>query len=259
MSLSLAALLACTVKNGGDTDDTSTGSTGSTGGSTSSGSTTGNPTSTTGNATGEDGLGGCIDTPMVLAADDPTPLGVTAQELLADKLGARDTTLTFGTEPTSLSEALKGKELPLAVTLRYEGGEVRWIDSEIDPDYMNPGTDGGFPGECNDRLEIDVELDFVTEAKEFDEHVAAVLTATTPERAEVAADLLPPALTGSFDLTTVYEDDVMEWVITDMTIVGTWQDGMAGGSLLNEVQVGGEDGFVGFGPLASWGDAIESP
>lgn len=271
LSLSLSVLVACTVQKGDDTDNisgstdgtgdtTTTGSTGdsTTGDSSSGGSTSANPTSSTGNATGgQDGGSYCLDTPTVLAPGDATPLGVSAEQLLADKLGARATTLTFADEPLSLSDAWKGKQLPLTVELRYEGGEVRWIDSEPNPDWDDSGNDSGFPGECIDRLEIDVALDFVTEGGEFDEHPAATLSATTPDRAELLADLLPPGLAGSFDPAALYGDP--EWMVNKVQVAGTWQGTLAGGSLLNEVKVGGDGGFVGYGGVASWGDAIDFP
>lgn len=290
LSLSLAALIACGVKDGGDTDDSATGTTAGTDSTTASinsttdgdsdsttgggpDSTTGTGDPTTGGTTadptdtgvvttgGEDGGAPCIDTPTVLGLDDATPLGVTAAELLADKLGERVTTLTFAEEPTSLSDDVKGKQLPLTVTLRHEGGEIRWIDSELNPEWTNDGSESGFPGECEDRLEIDVAIDFVTEGGELDEHPEAVLQAVTAERASLMVSLIPPGLGGSLDLTTLYKpDDMFPTVVKDVHIAGTWQDALAGGSLLHEIQIGGdEDGFIGFGPLAYWGDSIDFP
>ncbi|HEY8378745.1 MAG TPA: hypothetical protein VIK91_19770 [Nannocystis sp.] len=280
LSLSLAVLVACGAKGDGDTDDSATGTTAGVDSTGESDSTTGGSGSTTGDATtgdsdpttgatteeptdstdGENTGGGsaCIDTPTVLGLDEATPLGATAAEILADKLGERMTTLTFMTEPTSLSDAWKGKQLPLTVTLRHEGGEIRWVDSEPDPEWTGEG-DEGFPGECQDRLEIDVELDFVTAEGELDEHPKAVLRAVTAERAELMVDLIPPGLGGSLDLETLYKpDEMFPTVVRNVTIAGTWQGNLAGGVVLHEIQIGSdENGIVGFGPLASWGDVIE--
>ncbi|MBK9757013.1 MAG: hypothetical protein IPO88_26670 [Nannocystis sp.] len=210
----------------------------------------------TGATTGETGLPNnpCIDTPTVLAVDEPSPLGFSAAELLAGKLGQRSTTLTFAGEPTTLSDDLKNKQLPLTLDLRHEGGEVRFIDAEPNPDYDDSGNESGLGGECTDRLEVDVEIDFVTAAKEFDEHRQATLTATTVERADLRLELAPPGLMGSLDPTTVYSDPA--WVLTALELDGIWQGSAAGGSVLNEVHVGGDNGTVGFGPLAAWGDPI---
>lgn len=277
LALALAAALACTVDKGDDTGASTTTDPGtdsaSSAPSTGGESTEGQPTTginggsegtgtggSEGSDTGDTGATGdntpCIDTPQVLAVDAPSPLGFSAEELLVGKLGTRVTTLKFASEPLSLSDNIKGLELPLTVALRWEGGEVRFIDSEVNPDYDDSGNESGFPGECTDRLEVVVELDFITEGGEFDELELATLVATTVERASLQHELLP-GLSGSLDPAAIYSpDEDPPWQVTSLQIAGTWDGALAGGSLLNEVQVGGDDGFVGFGPIASWGDEI---
>lgn len=260
-------LAACTIDKG-DTDsasssasttDSATDSVGSASGS----STSDDPTVTPETTSGDDPSSGtteptgesndpCIDTPTVLTLDESSALGFSAAQLLDGKLGKRSTTLTFAGEPTVLSDDLKNKQLPLEVELRHDGGEVRFIDSSENPDYDDSGNESGFI-DCSDRLEVDVAIDFVTKDKEFDEHRTGILVATTVERADLLLDLAP--LQGSFDPATAYSDP--EWVITQIDLAGTWQGTMAGGSVLNEVLVGGDDGFAGYGPLAGWGDAID--
>jgi len=281
-ALSLAALLGCTIDKGGDDTTASTSGTSSaTGGDQTTSGTTGGPTEvTTGPSTGpgtatstttettgaNDTTGGetgtgegnapCIDTPTVLVLDEVSMGGFSGAQLLADKLGVRMTTLAIANEPTSLSPDWKGKQLPLLVELRHEGGEVRWIDSEANPDWDDSGNDSGFT-ECTDRMEIDVKLDFVTEAKEFDEQRDAVLIATTVERAEVQAQLLPPGLMGSLDVSTLYTPEEPATTVTGMWVFGTWQGAEAGGNVMHEVNIGGDEGFAGFGPLGGWGDPIQ--
>lgn len=266
------ALAACTADKG-DSDGTagSTSASASSGG-TDSASSSATAGTTAGTTTGDDPTGGssepgtgtteptgegndpCIDTPTVLAVDEASALGFSAAQLLEGKLGMRTATLTFAGEPTTLSEDLKNKQLPLAVDLRHNGGEVRFIDSSPNPDYDDSGNESGFI-DCTDRLEVDVEFDFVTEAKEFDEHREGVLVATTVDRAQLDVELAPPGLEGSFDPATAYADP--EWVVTRLNLSATWQGALAGGSVLNEVLVGGADGFAGYGPLAGWGDPID--
>ncbi|MDC0720341.1 hypothetical protein [Nannocystis bainbridge] len=271
-ALSLAVLFACNPdKNPIDstTDAPDTGSSGTdssaseptasepTGPDPSSSTTEGDITTTAEpgetETTGTNGEApACIDTPTVIAADAETPLGVTAEAFLADKLGPRETLLTFAEEPLSLSDAWRGVSLPLTVEVRYDAGEVRWIDSELNPDYEGEG----FPSDCADRLEIDVGFDFVTEGLEFDEHRDGVLQLFDPASAQLRVELLPPGVNGSFDPATLYKADDPQWIVTGIEIGATLQGPGLGGSLLNEVKVGEEDGFVGFGNVASWGDPI---
>jgi len=285
-ALSLAALLGCTIDKGGDEDGVSTSADTSSVGNSASGDdlttsgTTGLTEATTGPTTGpgtstsattdttgaDDTTGGetgtgesnepCIDTPTVLVLDEVSMGGFSGAQLLADKVGVRMTTLAIANEPTSLSPDWKGKQLPLTVELRHEGGEVRWIDSEANPDWDDSGNEGGFT-ECTDRMEIDVKLDFVTEAKEFDERRDAVLIATAVERADVQAQLLPPGLMGSLDVSTLYTPEEPATTVTGMSVFGTWQGAEAGGNVMHEVNIGGDEGFAGFGPLGGWGDPIQ--
>lgn len=261
-------LAACTIDKG-DTDGSSSSASATDSASSASGSggsgggTSDDPTDTPPDSTGVDPSSGttepagestkpCIDTPTVLGLDDASVLGFSAAQLLDGKLGKRSTTLTFASEPTTLSDDLKNKQLPLEVELRFEDGEVRFIDSSENPDYDNHGNESGFP-ECIDRLEIEVAIDFVTAGKEFDERRAGILVATTVERAELLLELSP--LQGSFDPATAYSDP--DWAVTQLDLAGTWQGTSAGGSVLNELLVGGDGGFLGYGPLAGWGDAID--
>ena len=261
------ALTACTGDKGdsdGTAGSTSSGSSGDPATDSASSSATAGTTTSDDPTTGssEPGTGTteptgesnnpCIDTPTVLTLDESSALGFSAAQLLDGKLGKRSTTLTFAGEPTTLSEDLKNKQLPLAVDLRHNGGEVRFIDSSENPDYDDSGNESGFI-DCSDRLEVDVAIDFVTKDKEFDEHRTGILVATTVERATLLLDLAP--LQGSFDPATAYSDP--EWVLTKLNLSATWQGALAGGSVLNEVLVGGADGFAGYGPLASWGDPID--
>jgi hypothetical protein len=195
----------------------------------------------------------CIETKTELALDQLSPGGFSAEQLLADKLGARVTTLKFANEPLSLSDQWKGKELPFTIELIYMGGPIEWIDSEFNPDYNDSGEDG--PGaECNDRMNVGVIVDFFTEGGEFDENRPAVLEALTVEHASTSVEQFDPPVTGSFDVTTLYSDP--EWVSEDLDMHCTWQGDKAGGELFNEVLVGGEGGFIGAGSVASWGDEL---
>lgn len=267
LAVSLVASIACTVEKGDDTGgSTSDPGTESAGSAETAGESGENPTTdinggsesgTTAGETGEvDGGDACIDTPQVLAVDAASPLGFSAAEALEGKLGPRSSTLLFASEPTTLNDDIKGLMLPLTVELRHEGGEVRFIDSELNPEYE--AGEEGFPQDCTDRLEIDVKFDFVTEAGEFNEHRDGVLTLTAVTRADLRVELLPPGVAGTFDPAAIYNPaEDPQWVVNSLEIGAIWDGELAGGNLLNEVQIGdGDDGIVGFGPIAGWGDQL---
>jgi hypothetical protein len=210
---------------------------------------------------------GCIESSTVIDASAQAPLGFAAEDMLDGKLGTRQSELRFATEPTFLSSEIAGKTFPLEVTLAWQDGEIRFIESEVDPDHDWGWGDnlGGFGPECHDRIEVDVVFSFVTAGGELDEQRQTTLVAHSVERAHIArgsvtgegTDLYPPALGGSLDLDAIFDDpDVTLRVLVAMA---TWHDDLAGGSLGTEIQGGpdhGDGGWIGFGTIASWGDEI---
>lgn len=246
---------------GGDDPSTGSESPGTTSGGTSepddpsatgtSTTSAGNPTEpdeTTGATTGATEAEPCIEVETVHAPAEQTPGGFSAEQLLMGKLGPRTSTLQFADEPLSLSDQWRSKSFPVTVELRYEGGQVSWIDSEPNPDYVDESL--GPEVTCDDRMLVDVEIDFFTEAGEFAERRAATLTASTVERASLEVELTPE-LMGTFDHTTLYSDP--EWMSESVTLHATWDGELAGGGLSNLVKV---MDFVGFGGIAFWGDEI---
>lgn len=103
----------------------------------------------------------CQATATVLAPDEATPLGFTAEERMAQISGPSDHVLTW---------AADGSHVDLTIEAVWDGGEVRWMDSE--PVDTNPDDDGMEPAiglDCQDWLEIDVTLTFATVDGVFDE------------------------------------------------------------------------------------------
>ena len=205
-------------------DDGTGSSAGSSTGDTSGASTTDAGSGTTmfdPTASASDGPPMCVETPTVLALDEPSPLGFSAAELLAGKLGPRATALVFD-DFDGIAVAYRGQTLALDVELRHAGGEVRWIDVVTD-------SEGG-PA-CVDRIEVDVELDFMTEDGAFAESRAAVLVASTVDAATL--EVLLPDLMGSLDPATLYENG---WAVTGLLLTGTWSQELAGGKLWSETK-----------------------
>lgn len=179
----------------------------------------------------------CVETPAVITLDEPSQLGFSAAELLAGKLGPRATTLVFD-DFGGIAAAYRGQTLALDVELRHAGGEVRWIDVDS----------GGDPA-CVDRIEVDVELDFMTAGGAFAESRAAVLVASAVDTATLEVPLLP-TLMGSLDPATLYENG---WAVTGLLLTGTWSQELAGGKLWSETKDGDLGGLF---TLATWGDTI---
>jgi hypothetical protein len=256
--LALSLIFGCDPKDGGQPPDEAGDA--STGGDDSGDDAGSGPSNDTSEGPGG---AGCLESVTVLEPDAVAPLGFSAEAMLEGKVGTRKSELVFANEPTNLSSEIAGRVFPLEVTLAWAGGEVRWIESEPDPDWDWGGQLGGFP-ECLDRFEVDVEVHLVTEGGELDEHVETTLLARNIDRAELVgsprittgADL-SLELQGSLDPNTLFDDPDVE--VMGLFIGATWYEDLAGGSLLVEIRGGadhGDGGWIGFGNIASWGDEI---
>jgi hypothetical protein len=205
----------------------------------------------------------CIESVTVIDADTVTALGFSAEAMLEDKLGTTKKELVFLDEqPAPLSTTIAGRTFPLEVTLAWDGGEVRWIESEVDPDHDFGEQLGGPDPGCYDRVEVDVSLSLVTADRELDEQLRTTLTARTRERAELTdegsgADLYPPDLQGELDPATIYDSTTV--TVQRLSAAGTWLEDRAGGAIMVELLLSSDDAasdLVGFGRLARWGDEI---
>jgi len=182
--------------------------------------------------------GGCEDTRTPLALDETTPLGLTANDLLAAAGGETVEELLWADDGVAA----------LTLTLTHGGGEVSWVDSE----YVPPEGDGAYTlamPVCEDRLEIALSLTFATDDGAFDE--AGEVTLSYGEEGDTAdfwLALTPGALGGSFTpegyAPEGYEDEAELWISGSFTL-----DGVSRGAIMG--QVSGENGET------AWAETFE--
>lgn len=134
----------------------------------------------------DEALVGCLPvTTTALGPDDPSPLGFSANDVLA---------WADGTDAFDLTYA-DGSTTPATLSVSYSGGAIEYRDNE----WMSaPGGSDAAPAlGCEDDLQIEVTVSFRTDDGTFDESWTTRLTATVATRATLYNDLA--AATGTFD------------------------------------------------------------
>lgn len=252
----LALLVACdlgsksvsgTAEDGGATDGDDTSGTGSTG--TSDPSADAGESSSGGPGDPQD-QPACLETRSMLALDEVSPLGFPASDLLALSDGW---TTSFGWYPPDgpVDIVPAGTETTLDIGLSYLGGPIVYVESELNPDYLEE-----IPTECEDYLEIEVEIVFHTADGRFDEQFLTTAVTTSPEALSFQQRFAPDGFTGSFSSAEVSfssEDGVVDY----FDLAGVFAEAADPvGTLAIEVLINpGDDpdgGIVGYGFIASW-------
>ena len=147
----------------------------------------------------------CEETTTILGGVDvvSTLLGISADDLLTT-VGSGFTTTALYTKDTSiLTQSPLGGETNLTVTISYDGGEIRQIESKP------VNSENEIAGECLNRLEVDVTIAFSTADSAFEESWQAVLAQSiSPENdgladPTLAAEFDPYAIEGSFEIISI--------------------------------------------------------
>lgn len=168
----------------------------------------------------------CEDSATVVAVDEVTELGFAATDLLALAEGTWADTFTWDRDAST-----SGLEL----TLGWTDGEARFVDSvEVYPDDGEQPAIGLI---CEDRVEVDVQIGFVTDDGSFDESWTGPLTGKAADLAELYRALDPDALGGTYDM----DADITEptWDQRSLWIQGTFDEAGSTGRVLG--QVSGEE------------------
>jgi hypothetical protein len=197
-------------------------------------------TSTTMDATtsNESGDSDCVEESTVLAADEASPLGFSADEALAGISGTRSGTLTWVDEMI-ISDEFRATELPITLALAYDGGAITFVEATDSGEVPDPF--------CVSRVEIEVKVDFASDGGEFAETGAGIVRATSADAVELyPLKLFPPALTGTLDLDALMGLDL---TLDGMDLLGTLDADKATGSVNGEAS-DPNLGSIGYGSLA---------
>ncbi len=129
----------------------------------------------------------CEETITILAsADTPSPSGMSAADILAVIEGEHTSELAWTEQSSNAVQVtvMPGGSgtTPLTLTIDYEAGEVRWVDSEV---VYPPGPTDAIYVECLPRLEFDARLGFVSEDGAFAESREIVVVAEANNSGEL--------------------------------------------------------------------------
>jgi hypothetical protein len=177
----------------------------------------------------------CEETVTVLeSVDEASTLGFSAGDVLAFAEGSHQSSIHW--HPGEIDFGPETGEGELSVEVEYDGGEIRYVDSE-------PKNEEGFGGDCPDRLEIDANVTMKTSGGALDEHFVGTIQAM---RSNVAT-ILQKREPGDFEGALTIEDiETENGEATAITLgIGLSTFGIFG-SIDGGIQV--EDGdAVGFG------------
>lgn len=193
----------------------------------------------------------CLEEPTVLGSDEISPLGFPASDLIALSNGwGSDFVWTTDTGPIDVVPAGTTTQLNLGLT--YVGGEILYIESEPNPDW-----EGGEIGlDCEDRIEMEMELIVQTLDGRFDETFTAVTTATTADALTFMHWFDPYGFGGTFSADEVsFPED--NGTVDRFALRGlfTASDSPTGGLWIEVTQWlpdNPETAFTGFGIIAGW-------
>jgi hypothetical protein len=181
------------------------------------------------------------------------PLGFSGGDLLAFASGTHAARVSWIAHPTGDVQIVSGPESgqsDVELEIRYTGGAVRHVDSTLEP-----GTTEGPPHECNDWLELDVDVTLRTSGGTFDETWTTRLAGTL-ESAAIDRDFTPDELDGTFYAEVLHPPNgSLENFFTSASIRrdGTFS-GQVSGSLVVPVEGGITAAWVDY---ALW--PVQSP
>ena len=191
----------------------------------------------------------CEDVTTVLAAADTSPLGFSADEVLAIVAGPTLATATYpdggATTGLSISLALVGDPV---FHERTEVVDTGGGGADTGPAWGAPsGADGG----CPDWLELPLSLRFVTDDGAFDESVSSTMLAMDLASLWASADLDWENLGGSYTFTEI---DPTEWDEVSLSVSAGFSGGATNGqvdmSASRTVSADMGEGMVG--PVLRW-------
>ncbi|WP_437626938.1 hypothetical protein [Sorangium sp. So ce1151] len=179
--------------------------------------------------------GGCDEEAEDIGADVVSPLGFSANEVIAALSGERSAPLTWA----------KGGSTTAAVSLG-ELVSARFVRSQPAKEGWPEGSGPALLVDCADHLQIDAPLAFATEDGAFDESFTVTLRATQVDDARYYHDIDLDALQGSYEVTEVDPAEFREVLVY---LSGTLSSSAAHGTIKGNAEThpigSGPDGVVG--------------
>ena len=183
--LSLGVLLSC-----GDDDDDSSGD-----------------DDDLGDDDNDEAFNSCDETATVLTSLDQVSdlVGISATDILDETGGGFSVAAEYSEDTSILTQTPLGGETNLTVTISYESGEIREIESVPADD----GTGQDIAVDCRHRLEVEVTITVATTDGAFAETWQAVLSQSLSSEGgglddpNLAADFDPENIEGSFEIVSI--------------------------------------------------------
>jgi hypothetical protein len=165
------------------------------------------------------------------------PLGFSAADLLAFASGTHTSRVGWVAHPAGEVHIVSGPESgqsDVELEIRYTDGAARHVDSTL-----TPGTNDGPPHECNDWLELDVDVTLRTSGGTLDETWTTRLAGNL-DSAAIDRSFAPDELDGSFYAEVLSpENGSLENFFTSASVAsdGTFS-GQVSGNLVIPVEGG---------------------
>jgi hypothetical protein len=188
---------------------------------------------------------GCEDSVSALSSIDAVSelLGWSADDLLGWADGGFTVTAAWSTDSSILTQSPQGGETELVVTIAYDGGEIREIDSQPVEGEHELAMD------CQPRLEVEVIITVATADGAFDETWSAVLSRSVSYQTDdeqplmLRAEFDPAGLAGSFEIESISGPAPDSVTAVFNTTASQWLDGSID-ILVEQSEGEGDDGTV---------------
>jgi hypothetical protein len=199
--------------------------------------------------------GGCDAVYEEFAIDALTPLGATAESVLAPVLGINTAPLLWSSNTGSLTIGPEQGLSQVELIASYAGGRIAWAH------YVQPSpATGALPSTLScavDRLEVELEIELRTAGGALDERFVAKLGAVAVDIAQLTATLPVNELRGSFFVMTPANVSAPALQVNALWDVFGFRGSLMGGVemlYLGPNAGSSTDGVVGFGfvPYAEW-------
>ena len=154
---------------------------------------------------------GCTETPDELSIEEESPLGFAGRAITTIAGGDHTADVTYSTGDTT----------SLTLSVLYQDGDIRYIDSEVEEVPDGQVAPAIMP-ECLDRLEVDVSLEAATDDGALAESWTSTLTAYEEQSIGVYQELDIDALSGTLDVASFVSssdyEELSAWISAEITV-----------------------------------------